>query len=90
MLMGQWGFGAKGDLSGTVCLFSGPPGERLNAAMTPRAIAWLVPLLAVAAGGWCTSPGSSRGVWDKSVGTGKTLAAEAIGFETGKPLKVRA
>jgi len=30
VLMGQWGFGAKGDLSGTVCLFSGPPGERLN------------------------------------------------------------
>ncbi len=25
----------------------------------------------------------------KSVGTGKTLAAEAVGFETGKPLKVR-
>ncbi len=46
MLVGQWGFGAGGDLSGTTCLFSGAPG------------------------------------------TGKTLAAEAVGYETGRPLKV--
>lgn len=26
VLVGQWGFGAGGDLSGTTCLFSGPPG----------------------------------------------------------------
>ena len=26
MLVGQWGFGAGGDLSGTTCLFHGPPG----------------------------------------------------------------
>ncbi|KXZ55616.1 hypothetical protein GPECTOR_2g1166 [Gonium pectorale] len=48
VLVGQWGFGAGGDLSGTVCLFHGPPG------------------------------------------TGKTMAAEAVGYETGRPLKAAA
>ena len=29
VLMGQWGFGAKGELTGTTCLFHGPPGAPL-------------------------------------------------------------
>lgn len=85
VLIGQWGFS---ELSGTVCLFSGPPGWCLqNATLSARSgPPYFFNALVLRIGifnGLVTCI-----LYAFFPGTGKTLAAEAIGFETGKPLKV--
>lgn len=88
VLMGQWGFGAKGELTGTTCLFHGPPGAPLacwHVSMAVRRSG------AARARPHCCGPScglDAGGGALRVAGTGKTLAAEAVGFETGKPLKV--
>mmetsp|Transcript_18421 Transcript_18421/g.55530 ORF Transcript_18421/g.55530 Transcript_18421/m.55530 type:complete len:1186 (-) Transcript_18421:1035-4592(-) len=66
VLMGQWGFGAKGELTGTTCLFHGPPGTGKTLAAEAVGFETGKPLKVV----------NCSGIVSKYVGdTGKSLDA---------------